>query len=658
MKKSAFAFTCKSFMAALPVMMVMSAFALPPKIITQPSAERIKEISRYLPQTPRPDGAVITEREYWDKYAATEDGKAAIAAAADLLNEKIDELPDSLYLEFSRNGNRMNYQTPYSRRQKTMMTLAMAECLENKGRFLPKLEELILRNANQRCWMLPAHDSHLTGFNRKMMHIELGNSRYALMLAYAVAYLEPRLKPDTVKKVKEEIIKRIINPYLELVDDPVASRAKCWWHFWYDARNNWNSVCHCNVVRTALVVVDDPLVRAKIIAAAEMAVPYALEGYTNDGYCSEGIEYWNYGYGHHLELALSVRNATGGKVNFCADPKTRKIMEYGFTCQPEPGAGLNFADGAGNPSAGVQALGRQFWPELVQKRSAQAPLLVSRTLDYNHTEIIDVVSLPTLGLRGFDKDLGPKYEKGLDELPQSTWFRNAQVLISRATYDEGQVRLSLAAKGGHNNELHNHNDVGSYNIYRNGKIMTGDPQGEIYTRRTFSSQRYESKVLNSYGHPVPRVDGELQPRGRLFAAEIKKIYSKNGVDTFIVDLTKAYATTNLKSLVRTFIHDRNQGVISVCDEVEFKTACEFDSPLITYCDVVKNADNTGLKLVEPQNNGALDVKFEVEGGAWKLDEDIIENPGRPSPKRIAVKFNDKLLKAKVKMSFSPASQQK
>jgi hypothetical protein len=110
--------------------------------------------------------------------------------------------------------------------------------------------------------------------------------------------------------------------------------------------------------------------------------------------------------------------------------------------------------------------------------------------------------------------------------------------------------------------------------------------------------------------------------------------------------------------VRTFIHDRNQGVISVCDEVEFKTACEFDSPLITYSDVVKNADNTGLKLVDSQNKGALDVKFEVEGGAWKLDEDIIENPSRPSPKRIAIKFNDKLLKAKVKMSFSLASQQK
>ncbi|MDB6028847.1 MAG: hypothetical protein JWM68_5070, partial [Verrucomicrobiales bacterium] len=40
-----------------------------------------------------------------------------------------------------------------------------------------------------------------------------------------------------------------------------------------------------------------------------------------------------------------------------------------------------------------------------------------------------------------------------------------------------------------------------------------DPGSEVYTGRTFSSNRYESDVLNSFGHDVPVVAGKLQSAG-------------------------------------------------------------------------------------------------------------------------------------------------
>jgi hypothetical protein len=40
-----------------------------------------------------------------------------------------------------------------------------------------------------------------------------------------------------------------------------------------------------------------------------------------------------------------------------------------------------------------------------------------------------------------------------------------------------------------------------------------DPGGEVYTARTFSGQRYESKVLSSFDHAVPVVDRKLQRTG-------------------------------------------------------------------------------------------------------------------------------------------------
>ena len=41
-------------------------------------------------------------------------------------------------------------------------------------------------------------------------------------------------------------------------------------------------------------------------------------------------------------------------------------------------------------------------------------------------------------------------------------------------------------------------------------LIALDAGGEDYTSRTFSSRRYESQALNSFGHPVPRVAGAMQ----------------------------------------------------------------------------------------------------------------------------------------------------
>ena len=78
----------------------------------------------------------------------------------------------------------------------------------------------------------------------------------------------------------------------------------------------------------------------------------------------------------------------------------------------------------------------------------------------------------------------------------------------------GRLPLALAAKGGHNGESHNHNDLGSYVVTVDGVIVMVDPGSEVYTQRTFSDRRDESDACNSFGHPVPVVAGSLQRVGR------------------------------------------------------------------------------------------------------------------------------------------------
>lgn len=621
------------------VSIVCFAKGLPLRITTPIPQERILEIAKMLPATPVADGAPASDRTHWDKLAQTKNGKAAIKLAEATLSEKYPDCPDEVYLECTRTGNRTNYQKLYNQRTTMLSRLLIGECLENKGRFIEKIIEGVNLICDERSWVMPAHDLKLTNFNKTYLYVDLGSGYRAFLLSYVSNWLNDKLPQEVKDRIFAECKKRIFDPYERTNNDPDPKKRVG--HWWYDSRNNWNSVCHCDVVRAALAIEKDVMMRAKFIAAAERGVPYALEGYTNDGYCSEGIGYWNYGYGHHMQLALSVRNATGGKIDFCADPKTKKIMEYGYFNQPEPGCGLNFADGGGNPSPLVQAMGTLVWPEIYDSRTEALPLINGSVSEFS--------------LRAFGQLKQSNRKGGFDTLPSVTWFENAQVLVSRGVDKESKKRFVLAAKGGHNAELHNHNDVGAYNIYLNGKIMSGDPKGEIYTRRTFSKDRYVSKVLNSYGHPVPVVAGKLQSPGRKFEAKIVSSAFAPEKDVLVVDLTKTYEAKELKSLVRTFTYDKKAMKISIKDEVEMTEPSSFNTPIVTYCDVEKFANDANKLVLKKKIRNevySMNVEIDTAGADWKLDEEIIENPGLEDVKRLGVTLKDKCLKATITVSFS------
>ena len=72
------------------------------------TAARIDEIASSLPETPRADGAPASDRAKWGPLAASAEGKRNIARAEKIVGEPIPETPESLYLEYSKNGNRSN----------------------------------------------------------------------------------------------------------------------------------------------------------------------------------------------------------------------------------------------------------------------------------------------------------------------------------------------------------------------------------------------------------------------------------------------------------------------------------------------------------------------------------------------------------------------
>jgi hypothetical protein len=91
---------------------------------------------------------------------------------------------------------------------------------------------------------------------------------------------------------------------------------------------------------------------------------------------------------------------------------------------------------------------------------------------------------------------------GMEYLPDAQWY-----MVRKPNY-------SFAAKGGHNEEGHNHNDVGNFVLATDNGQMIADMGAMEYTAKCFSSERYTLLQNSSRGHSVPIIDGKEQGSGR------------------------------------------------------------------------------------------------------------------------------------------------
>ncbi|HAT93972.1 MAG TPA: heparinase, partial [Sphingobacterium sp.] len=96
----------------------------------------------------------------------------------------------------------------------------------------------------------------------------------------------------------------------------------------------------------------------------------------------------------------------------------------------------------------------------------------------------------------------------------------------------------FAAKGGFNNESHNHNDVGSFILYQDQQPLFIDAGVGTYTKKTFSDDRYSIWTMQSAYHNVPMINGADQSFGKEYKAEhVAFLPAQN---RFQLDIGKAY----------------------------------------------------------------------------------------------------------------------
>jgi hypothetical protein len=161
--------------------------------------------------------------------------------AEPLLQREFPAWSDSLYLDFSRTGRRPPGEAMLRDRAAWLEPLVTAECVENRGRFLPLLGKVPKGRAAEPTWTLPAHDRGLENFQRRQYSVDLRSAALAVDLAQALYLLGGRLPADVPAKVMAALEQRVFGP----VRASIGSGKDHWWlgsHRWPTATGCSGSV--------------------------------------------------------------------------------------------------------------------------------------------------------------------------------------------------------------------------------------------------------------------------------------------------------------------------------------------------------------------------------------------------------------------------------
>jgi hypothetical protein len=155
----------------------------------------------------------------------------------------------------------------------------------------------------------------------------------------------------------------------------------------------------------------------------------------------------------------------------------------------------------------------------------------------------------------------------------------------------------VAAKGGHNNENHNHNDVGSFIYYSNSLPIIMDTGVGSYTAKTFGPERYSIWTMQSDYHNVPLINGVSQYAGAVFKALNTSFDSIQM--RFSTDIANAYPKeAGVKSWIRSY--NLKNSTLIINDQYVFeKTVVPSQINFMTWGDV--NLDVPGKVIIKVQN---------------------------------------------------------
>ncbi len=494
-------------------------------------------------------------------FAIAEEQKPRLVAEAEKwMDVKLEVLPATDFMRFRRTGNRDIYEKKWVVRREMLMALAMGEYAEGMGRFVDKIVDVLWLILEETTWVLPAHNGPCLphAYGPEVHFIDLFSAVTAADLAVVWYLLQEQLDavhPLIGQRIAYELERRIIKPVLSDTD--------LWEHnAWCGIRsltycNNWCPWIMSNVLTVAALTVKDVTRRTMVMRTAMAALDRFTSTYHPDGGCNEGPNYWTFAGGALFNACLVLYDMSGGYVNVYDDPLLKNMGEYIVKVLVTGERALNFGDSP--PRIEPDPLLVYHWGQACGSESM---------MSYGKWKLKGELPSPVFEYRAPYRSLKSLTEGRLPQeeliLPSKVYISGLEIAATRESDRVGQG-MYLAIKGGHNEESHNHNDLGNIIVFAGERPLLIDAGAGTYTRRTFSPQRYDIWSMCSEYHNCATFTGVGQRAGGQFASTTREYDPATGKLT--LDLTAAYPPeAEVAHYTRSAV--LADGVVTVTDEVK------------------------------------------------------------------------------------------
>ncbi len=443
----------------------------------------------------------------------------------------------SVFLDFQRNGDRSRYQSISFGRRKQLADLVLGECMEGKGRFLDDIANGIWTICEETYWGVPAHLSlQRQGFGLPDVTeptVDLFAAETGSLLAWTYYLLKDSLdgvSPLISQRIEIEVKRRILDVNL--------SRNDFWWMGFDEVVNNWNPWICSNWLTAVLVLERDQERRAQSVLKIMRVLDNFLNPYPADGGCDEGPSYWTRAGGSLFDCLELLAGASGGAIDIFDRPLIGEMGRYISRAYITGPYYVNFADAPAKVEPDASTVFR-YGKSIHDSTMVGFGAFLAREQRLGHTPLagmFGVLGRVLPALFTLDTILATRPR---ELLMRDTWLPDIQVMMARSV-EGSSAGLYCAAKGGHNAESHNHNDVGNFVVYADGTPVIIDIGVETYTAKTFGKDRYSIWTMQSAYHNLPTVNGVMQQNGADYRATNVRHAADDSTASLSLELTHAY----------------------------------------------------------------------------------------------------------------------
>ncbi len=550
--------------------------------------------------------------EEWRKRLPDSTANQLIKNGENTLKYKFEPISASTSLDFVRSGDRQQHGNLSFGKRNALMNLVLAESIENRGRFTEAIMNGVWSICEESYWGVPAHIGTTGLPDVENPVVDLFGAETAAVLA-----LTDYFTGEKLDKINPLLRSRIYYETKQRLFIPMAKNGdKYSWMSKTKPVNNWNPWIMSNWITAILLLEKDEKQRAEMLHQSMLGLDRYLNSLGDDGGCDEGPSYWFAAGASVYDCLELYANASNNKIDIYTLPLIQKMASYVYKTHIADNYFVNFADA--DPKLTPDGLmlyrfGKAINdPTMVQFGQwafSKFPGASTSISGYQRPRrIFNILSIVQLANNNFT------YTPSSD-----AWFSDIEVMTTRSSNG-----IYLATHGGHNAESHNHNDVGDFIIYLDGKPMIVDAGRGNYTARTFSSKRYELWFTQSEYHNLPIINGFGQKAGLEFKAKnVNRV--NNAKESFLsMEIGDAYpAEAGIQSWNRTVRLKKPSGEVELIDDYLLKQKPKtLQQAFITICNV--DFSEAG-KIVLSDQGQVLILQYDPK--KWTVGMDVPSTEG-------------------------------